>query len=65
MRCPICSEDALQVLRTVDEGYVIARKRKCTKCGHRFNTLECDAQEMERLKSLRQTLRDVMTQITT
>jgi len=42
MRCPFCASTATSVLesRTVDEGEVIRRRRKCDKCGKRFTTFE-------------------------
>jgi len=42
MRCPFCASTATSVLesRTVNEGEVIRRRRKCDKCGKRFTTFE-------------------------
>jgi transcriptional repressor NrdR len=42
MRCPFCHDDNDRVLdtRSVDDGYVIRRKRVCTVCQKRFTTLE-------------------------
>ncbi len=42
MRCPFCSHEETQVVETreSDEGDVIRRRRRCTKCDKRFTTYE-------------------------
>jgi transcriptional repressor NrdR len=42
MRCPYCSHDETQVVETreSDEGDVVRRRRKCTRCDKRFTTYE-------------------------
>lgn len=42
MRCPYCSHDETQVVETreSDEGDVVRRRRRCTKCDKRFTTYE-------------------------
>ena len=42
MKCPFCASTANQVLesRSVEEGGVIRRRRRCEKCGKRFTTYE-------------------------
>ena len=42
MRCPFCSHEETQVVETreSDEGDVIRRRRRCTKCDMRFTTYE-------------------------
>jgi transcriptional repressor NrdR len=42
MRCPYCSHDETQVAETreSDEGDVVRRRRKCTRCDKRFTTYE-------------------------
>ena len=42
MRCPFCSHAETQVVETreSDEGDVIRRRRRCTKCDKRFTTYE-------------------------
>lgn len=42
MRCPYCAHDETQVVETreSDEGDVIRRRRRCTKCDKRFTTYE-------------------------
>ncbi|MBQ0937628.1 transcriptional regulator NrdR [Ideonella paludis] len=42
MRCPFCAHDETQVVETreSDEGDVIRRRRRCTKCDKRFTTYE-------------------------
>ena len=42
MHCPFCGHDETQVVETreSDEGDVIRRRRRCTKCDKRFTTYE-------------------------
>jgi len=42
MRCPYCSHQETQVSETreSDEGDVVRRRRRCTKCDKRFTTYE-------------------------
>lgn len=42
MRCPFCAHDETQVVETreSDEGDVLRRRRRCTKCDKRFTTYE-------------------------
>lgn len=42
MKCPFCANPASDVLesRTVEEGSVVRRRRKCSKCDKRFTTYE-------------------------
>lgn len=42
MRCPFCGKDDTQVKdsRPSDDGLLIKRRRSCTQCSSRFNTLE-------------------------
>jgi transcriptional repressor NrdR len=42
MRCPFCSHEDTQVVETreSDEGDVVRRRRRCTKCDKRFTTYE-------------------------
>jgi transcriptional repressor NrdR len=42
MRCPYCGHEETQVVETrdSDEGGVIRRRRKCSKCDKRFTTYE-------------------------
>jgi transcriptional repressor NrdR len=42
MRCPFCSFDDTQVVETrdSDEGDVVRRRRRCSKCDKRFTTYE-------------------------
>jgi transcriptional repressor NrdR len=42
MRCPYCAHIETQVVETreSDEGDVVRRRRKCTKCDKRFTTYE-------------------------
>ena len=42
MKCPFCANPASDVLesRIVEDGCVVRRRRKCSKCGKRFTTYE-------------------------
>ena len=42
MKCPFCAKSDTQVLesRSVDEGSIIRRRRKCLRCKKRFTTYE-------------------------
>lgn len=42
MRCPFCPSDETQVVETreSDEGDVVRRRRRCTRCDKRFTTYE-------------------------
>lgn len=42
MHCPFCRHSDSRVVdsRTADDGSTIRRRRECTACGRRFNTLE-------------------------
>lgn len=42
MRCPYCAHEETQVVETreSDEGDVVRRRRRCTKCDKRFTTYE-------------------------
>lgn len=42
MHCPRCksSDTAVSDSRLAEEGRAVRRRRRCTKCGHRFTTFE-------------------------
>ncbi|KKQ98205.1 MAG: Transcriptional repressor NrdR [Candidatus Woesebacteria bacterium GW2011_GWB1_39_12] len=42
MKCPFCANAETDVLesRVVEDGSIIRRRRKCSKCGKRFTTYE-------------------------
>ncbi len=42
MRCPFCKDGESRVLdsRSLDNGFVIRRRRECTLCSNRFTTYE-------------------------
>lgn len=42
MKCPFCEDEDTRVLdsRGVEGGYVIRRRRQCTRCQRRFTTYE-------------------------
>lgn len=53
MKCPNCnSEDTVKVVDSLstDENEIY-RKRKCTKCGHKFFTCEFEVEVNKRFKS--------------
>lgn len=63
MKCPKCGSSQQSVIDTRSGGdTVIRRKRQCTACGNRWNTLEGVAgspsirilEELEELKTLRE-----------
>jgi transcriptional repressor NrdR len=42
MKCPECQTNEIAVMetRSYEEGAAVRRRRKCLKCGFKFNTLE-------------------------
>jgi len=42
MRCPFCGYEDTRVIesRTLQDGFVVRRRRECPKCGSRFTTYE-------------------------
>ena len=48
MTCPKCNEKT-KVIESITEDDSITRRRECTKCGYRFNTVEIDKDLYERL----------------
>lgn len=49
MNCPICGEKTAVIdSRPYDNGCGVRRLRKCLKCDYRFNTLELDADLVEK-----------------
>lgn len=51
MNCPTCQHPSNDVIdsRTRENGTKIYRRRKCTKCGHRWSTFEVTADFLETL----------------
>ncbi len=42
MRCPFCGYEGTRVIesRTLQDGFVVRRRRECPRCGSRFTTYE-------------------------
>ncbi len=51
MRCPACTSTEQRVLSTRSGDLKITRLRCCDACGHRWNTVEIDAQNLTRMES--------------
>ena len=41
MKCPVCLGDTA-VIDSRDDPDAVNRRRKCKKCGYKFNTVEID-----------------------
>lgn len=53
MNCPLCNHEETRVLRTTERADKIRRTRQCSRCGHRWATLEVSESEIihaERVK---------------
>lgn len=51
MKCPACTSTEQHVLSTRTGDSKITRLRCCDACGHRWNTVEIDAQNLNRMES--------------
>ena len=51
MKCPACSSDEQRVMSTRHGATKVTRLRCCTACGHRWNTVEIEAQNLTRMES--------------
>lgn len=51
MRCPACNSEDQRVLSTRPGTSKVARLRCCNACGHRWNTVELEAQNLARMES--------------
>lgn len=42
MKCPKCNGESIYVTDTLpaDDGHTIYRRKRCSDCDHRFNTIE-------------------------
>jgi transcriptional regulator NrdR family protein len=48
MTCPVCGERTLIYNSRPDKsGESVWRRRKCRVCGHRFTTIEVDAEQLK------------------
>jgi uncharacterized Zn finger protein len=59
MKCPACTSDEQRVLTTRTEDAKIKRLRCCGACGHRWTTVEIDAQNLSRMESAVQAIRSL------
>lgn len=57
MQCPACSSPEDRVMSTRVGANRVARLRCCNACGHRWNTVEVDAQDLARMESAVQAVR--------
>lgn len=51
MKCPACTSDDQRVMSTRDGIAKVTRLRCCNACGHRWNTVEIEAQNLTRMES--------------
>ena len=51
MKCPACTSTEQRVLSTRTGDSKITRLRCCDACRHRWNTVEIDAQNLNRMES--------------
>lgn len=60
MKCPACESYEQRVMTTRAFETRIGRLRRCTACGHRWNTVELSAEELRRLSAAADALRSFM-----
>lgn len=51
MKCPVCTSTEQRVLSTRTSDSKVSRLRCCDVCGHRWNTAEIGAQDLQRLQT--------------
>lgn len=51
MKCPACTSTEQRVMSTRNGDLKISRLRCCDACGHRWTTVEIDAQNLTRMES--------------
>jgi len=51
MTCPVCGGDT-KINDSRSSGERLRRRRECLKCGHRFTTIEVDADYLEKLEAI-------------
>lgn len=61
MKCPACTSTEQRVLSTRTGDSKITRLRCCDACGHRWNTVEIGAQDMQRSQSAVTAIRAFMS----
>ena len=57
MRCPKCKSEQVFVVDTRPKDETTWRRRACTSCGYRFNTMELEESEYQDLKRFAISLR--------
>ncbi|RYF57203.1 MAG: hypothetical protein EOO27_16230 [Comamonadaceae bacterium] len=57
MICPACTSPDQRVMSTRHAPIKVTRLRCCAACGHRWNTVELDAQNLARMESAVQAVR--------
>ena len=61
LKCPACTSTEQRVLNTRNESAKVTRLRCCGACGHRWTTVELDAQNLSRMESAIQAMRSFAT----
>lgn len=51
MKCPACTSNEQRVMTTRTHTSKVMRLRCCDACGHRWTTVELDAQNLSRMES--------------
>lgn len=59
MNCPVCHHDESRVTHTDDQGKEIVRRRRCSQCGHPFETIEQTAVALERSRAVESKAREL------
>lgn len=52
MSCPLCRHDENHVIRSRERDGEVHRLRQCDRCGHRWQTIELPATDVERIKRI-------------
>ena len=52
MTCPLCRHDENRVIRSRERNGEVHRLRQCDRCGHRWQTVELPAADVERIRRI-------------
>lgn len=52
MACPLCHHDEDRVIRSRERDGAVNRVRECVRCGHRWQTVELPAADVERIRRI-------------
>ena len=63
MNCPKCKSNQVYVIDSRHKEDTIHRRRECQECGHRYNTVEVEANEHKSLKEKAKMLRWMMSKL--